>query len=109
MHLIILGLILVVGILVYYIVTTSPGSGSSSDEKKSRLKKSGDADGSRVPEDLHKEGNVVFLPTAAKEAGSKDVPDMEEDAEDARDSRIPDVSGDPGGTNDADAGPDQEA
>ncbi len=66
MHLLILGLFLVVGILVYYIMTTSPGNGSSSDGKKSKIKRrNAEDDESRVPEDLRKEGNVVFLPTAA--------------------------------------------
>ncbi|MBQ3281951.1 MAG: hypothetical protein IJH41_06070 [Eubacterium sp.] len=87
MHLVILGLILVVGILVYYIMTTSPGSGKSSDAKKDKIKrhKSDEDEESRVPEDLRKEGNVVFLPSLNKDsaatngddeiAGSDDQPD----------------------------------
>lgn len=70
MHLLILGLILVVGILVYYIMTTSPGNGKSSDTKKSKIKLHKDEDEeSHVPEDLRKEGNVVFLPTHDAGAG----------------------------------------
>ena len=63
MHLLLLGLILVIGILVYYIMTTSAGSGASSDKKKHRkgVKKSESQSGS-VPDDLRKEDNVIFLP-----------------------------------------------
>ena len=57
MHLLLLGLILVVGILVYYIMTTSAGSkGASSGKKKKNHNK--------VSENLRKEDNVIFLPTA---------------------------------------------
>ena len=57
MHLLLLGLILVVGILVYYIMTTSAGGkGASSDRKESSK--------SKVSENLRKEDNVIFLPTA---------------------------------------------
>ncbi len=77
MHLLILGLILVVGILVYYIMTTSPGSGNSSNGKKSKIKhKNSDESESHVPDDLRKEGNVVFLPTA-----NKDIPDSEHETD----------------------------
>ena len=73
MHLLILGLILVVGILVYYIMTTSPGSGKSSDGKKSKIKRrSDDESESHVPDDLRKEGNVVFLPTAGSDTSEND-------------------------------------
>ena len=57
MHLLLLGLILVVGILVYYIMTTSAGSkGASSDKKKAQK--------SKGSENLRKEDNVIFLPNA---------------------------------------------
>ena len=57
MHLLLLGLILVVGILVYYIMTTSAGSkGASSDKKKTQK--------SKASENLRKEDNVIFLPNA---------------------------------------------
>lgn len=79
MHLLILGLILVVGILVYYIMTTSPGSGKSSDTKKSKIKRSDESE-SHVPEDLRKEGNVVFLPTMNNE--SQDDSDPTDDSPD---------------------------
>jgi hypothetical protein len=79
MHLLILGLILVVGILVYYIMTTSPGSGKSSDTKKSKIKRSDESE-SHVPEDLRKEGNVVFLPTMNNE--SQDGSDPTDDSPD---------------------------
>ena len=55
MHLLILGLILVVCILVYYIMTTS---GSAGQEKKKEPPRS------KVSENLRKEDNVIFLPTA---------------------------------------------
>ena len=73
MHLLILGLILVVGILVYYIMTTSPGkSGKSSSDKKIKIKTAEEEN--HVPEDLRKEDNVIFLPTAdgTKPDGSSD-------------------------------------
>ena len=54
MHLILLGLVLVVGILVYYIMTTS---GSPSDKEKKEPQR-------KVSENLRKEDNVIFLPTA---------------------------------------------
>lgn len=73
MHLLILGLFLVVGILVYYIMTTSPGNGKSSDGKKSKIKRKSDEPESRVPEDLRKEGNVVFLPSANKNTPGSDA------------------------------------
>ncbi len=79
MHLLILGLILVVGILVYYIMTTSPGNGKSSDTKKSKIKRSDESE-SHVPEDLRKEGNVVFLPTMNNE--SQDDSDPTDDSPD---------------------------
>lgn len=73
MHLLILGLILVVGILVYYIMTSGSGSGKSSDGKKSKLKRSNEDDSeSRIPDDLRKEGNVVFLPTANQDNTESD-------------------------------------
>ena len=59
MHLIILGLILVVGILAYYIITGgADNSGASSGKKKDDTKRS------KVTDDLRKEDNVIFLPTA---------------------------------------------
>ena len=78
MHLLILGLILVVGILVYYIMTSSSGNGKSLDGKKDKIKRhnNGDDTESHVPDDLRKEGNVVFLPTA-----NQNAPDSEVDSE----------------------------
>lgn len=59
MHLLLLGLILVIGILVYYIMTTSaPNKGASSRKKNKNEQKS------KVSENLRKEDNVIFLPTA---------------------------------------------
>ena len=68
MHLILLGLILVIGILVYYIMTTGAGDKGASSGKKKDSGKSG------VSDNLRKEDNVIFLPTAdgAKETDSKD-------------------------------------
>lgn len=73
MHLLILGLILVVGILVYYIMTSGSESGKSSNGKKPKIKHSNDDTESRVPDDLRKEGNVVFLPTANQDAPDHDT------------------------------------
>ncbi len=83
MHLLILGLILVVGILVYYIMTTSPSKGKSSDEKKAKIKRENDPDEpeSKVPENLRKEDNVIFLPSMNKDAAAADkgqAPDGEQ-------------------------------
>ena len=67
MHLFLLGLILLVGILVYYIMTPSGGnSGASSHEKNSEPKKN-------IPDDLRKEDNVIFLPNSrnSDDAGSE--------------------------------------
>ncbi|MBR3147058.1 MAG: hypothetical protein IKF54_02830 [Eubacterium sp.] len=68
MHLIILGLILVVCILVYYIMTT--GSSGSQEKKK-------DPPHSKVSDNLRKEDNVIFLPTADGHGSDKpeDSPD----------------------------------
>lgn len=60
MHLLILGLILVVSILVYYIMTTSNPAGH--DKKKEPPR-------SKVSDNLRKEDNVIFLPTADGNAG----------------------------------------
>ena len=82
MHLLILGLILVVGILVYYIMTTSPGSGKSSDTKKSKIKRHNDEDAeSKVPENLRKEDNVIFLPSTntGTDDSSEDSPSEPDD------------------------------
>lgn len=77
MHLLLLGLVLVVGILVYYIMTTS-GKAPSSDKKKEPLHK--------ASENLRKEDNVIFLPTAdgtkPDDAGG-DGPDADGDGPDA--------------------------
>ena len=64
MHLLILGLILVVGILVYYIMTTSPNKGKSSDTQKSKIKRQNaeEEPENKIPENLRKEDNVIFLP-----------------------------------------------
>ena len=66
MHLLILGLVLVIGILVYYIVTTSSESGSPGDSAaKNGNKKS--AKKHKAAGDLRKEDNVIFLPTEKTE------------------------------------------
>ena len=98
MHLLILGLILVVGILVYYIMTSGSGSRKSSDGKKSKIKRSSDDAESRVPDDLRKEGNVVFLPTANQETQDQTDPADQVDPADQTDSM-----------NDSDSDPDQNA
>ena len=59
MHLLLLGLVLVIGILVYYIMTTSADGKGASSGKKNK-----DQNHSKVSEDLRKEDNVIFLPTA---------------------------------------------
>lgn len=89
MHLLILGLILVVGILAYYIMTTSPGSGKSSDAKNSKIKRHNqpEEEESHVPEDLRKEDNVIFLPTAD---GSR--PDTASSRPDTASSSRPDTA-----------------
>ena len=79
MHLLILGLIVLVGILVYYILTTSGGNGASSDAKK---RGSDDVFSHRnVPDDLRKEDNVIFLPNADKSGndGQKEASAAEHD------------------------------
>lgn len=58
MHLLILGLVLIIGILVYYIASTSSyrkQDDSSEKEQKPARKK--------VSDDLKREDNVIFLPT----------------------------------------------
>ena len=85
MHLLLLGLVLVVGILVYYIMTTS-GKAPSADKKKEPLHK--------ASENLRKEDNVIFLPTAD---GTK--PDDAGEAHTNADEAGPDTDG---------AGPDAE-
>ena len=61
MHLLILGLVLIVGILVYYIMTTSSGGKDTSSTAK---KRSSERCKSTAPENLRKEDNVIFLPRA---------------------------------------------
>ena len=68
MHLLLLGLVLVVGILVYYIMTTG---GSPQDKKKGEPQR-------KVSENLRKEDNVIFLPTAdSKQDDKGDTKDAE--------------------------------
>ena len=64
MHLLILGLVLVIGILVYYIVSTGSGNSESDDKKAHKQKKK------KASDDLRKEGNVVYLP---RESGDADT------------------------------------
>ena len=63
MHLLILGLVLVVGILVYYIISTSAGdsgasSGGNSKDGKEKVK----TKKKHIADDLRKEDNVIYLP-----------------------------------------------
>ena len=79
MHLLLLGLVLVVGILVYYIMTTTPdGKDIKPKKSKKKVSKSSERSQSSAPDNLRKEDNVIFLPRAN---GTDDGSDPDEPEE----------------------------
>jgi anionic cell wall polymer biosynthesis LytR-Cps2A-Psr (LCP) family protein len=70
MVLIVLGLVLIIGILVYYIASTGSGKETEQHQDEHQGKKK------KVSDDLRKEDNVIYLPNDnAKDDPGKDQSD----------------------------------
>ena len=89
MHLLLLGLVLVVGILVYYIMTTTP----SGKDIKPRKKKVKPQERSKASENLRKEDNVIFLPRADGTDGAAGSSESVTQADDTSSDDDPDSEG----------------